>query len=298
MLNNLEAERKQKHQELEALQIEYDKLLNAANTKSEQEYYELGEMTEKKIKLQSQLESIQGQLQYSILSEQERENYLQTHFDDGVMTELHEELQNLKANIKTLQEEQAEIKYEIQILEEGGGYSELLHQFKQKKYELDEDVKEWAVYSIAQDILMSTINTYKNVHLPRMLTQADEFLAYLTNGRYTKIHLNPTGTGFLVESMDHTFFEANELSQATTEQLYVSIRLALAVTLYEKYQFPIIIDDSFVNFDAGRTEKVIELLKTLKGNQVLFFTCHAHLLPLFAKDRILPLEKGAVQIIS
>ncbi|MDV2887592.1 hypothetical protein RYX45_20680, partial [Alkalihalophilus pseudofirmus] len=73
-------------------------------------------------------------------------------------------------------------------------------------------------------------------------------------------------------------FEANELSQATTEQLYVSIRLALATTLYENYQFPIIIDDSFVNFDAGRTRKVIELLKKLAGNQILFFTCHEHLL--------------------
>lgn len=96
---------------------------------------------------------------------------------------------------------------------------------------------------------------------------------------------------FLIEDREHTFFEPNEVSQATSEQIYVALRLALATTLYEKYQFPIIIDDSFVNFDQKRTKKVIELLRELKGHQILFFTCHDHLLTHFQRDEVVFLSE-------
>jgi uncharacterized protein YhaN len=127
-----------------------------------------------------------------------------------------------------------------------------------------------------------------------MISKAEAFLSYLTDGNYQRIIPQPSGTGFLVERIDHTIFEANELSQATTEQVYVSIRLALATTLYEKYRFPIIIDDSFVNFDARRTQKVMDLLKQLKHNQILFFTCHVHLLDYFSQDQIINLQNGSI----
>jgi uncharacterized protein YhaN len=131
-----------------------------------------------------------------------------------------------------------------------------------------------------------------------MLAQAEEYLSFLTEEQYQRIHLQQSGTGFLIERSDHTLFESNELSQATTEQVYVSIRLALATTLYEKYCFPIIIDDSFVNFDANRTKKVLELLTTLQHNQILFFTCHTHLLPYFQPENVMYLHKDNVEVIS
>ena len=297
-LNDLEADLKQKSQELAHLQLEYNQLISSAKVETELQFYELGAKAEKKEKLIERLESLQSQLQYSILSEQDRENFLQIHPSDEVITEYNQEVHLLQTALKKRLEEQASIKYEIQVLEEGGVYSDILHQYKQKKYELEEAAKEWSVFCIAQEILVNTIEKYKNIHLPRMLSKAEEYLSFLTDGNYHRIHLRDSGSGFLVERKDYTIFEANELSQATTEQLYVAIRLAFAVTLYEKYHLPIIIDDSFVNFDAKRTEKVIELLKGMKRNQLLFFTCHKHLLPFFQRENVLFLEKGAVQIIS
>jgi uncharacterized protein YhaN len=297
-LADLEAELQQKKQEQGHLQLEYQKLLEDAKVESEQKYYELGEKAEKQGKLLERLESIQSQLHFSILSEPERDSYLQLQNAEELLNKCNQQIKGLQAKLKNLQEELASIKYEIQALEEGGLYSDILHHYKQKKFELEEAAKEWSVYSLAQDILVSTIERYKNIHLPRMLSKAEEYLSFLTNGSYQKIHLQKSGTGFLVEREDHTLFEANELSQATTEQLYLAVRLALATTLYENYHFPIVIDDSFVNFDAGRTEKVIQLLNQLDRNQILFFTCHSHILHYFKKENVLRLEKGAVQIIS
>ncbi|MCM3767359.1 AAA family ATPase [Neobacillus niacini] len=294
----MESDLQQKNKEQEQLEAEYIKLLGEANVETSQEFYELGEKAERRSELLDKLESLQGRLQFSILSKEECEHYLHIHNWDDLIEECQQRSRQLQARLKELQEAQAKVKVEIGLLEEGGTYSEILHLYKQKKFDLEEMAKEWAIYSLAQHILLETVEKYKSEHLPRMLEKAEEFLEFLTSGNYQRIHPHPIGIGFLVERKDHTLFEANELSQATTEQLYVSIRLALAITLYEKYQFPIIIDDGFVNFDAARTQRVIELLKSLGQKQILFFTCHQHLLPLFPKENIIQLDKGAVQIIS
>ncbi|MEH7110326.1 ATP-binding protein [Bacillus sp. JJ1764] len=298
LMQGLEAEIKHRANELDLLQAEYQKLIQEAGTDTEHQFYELGEKAYKTEELKEKLTALQKQLHYTILTEEEREVLLNVYKTDELISECNQESQKLRAKLKNLQEEQASIKHELQLLEEGGTYSDILHHFKQKKYELEEAAKEWTVYALAQKILKSTIDKYKNDYLPRMLKKAEDYFFFLTNGHYQRIHLHPIGIGFLVERDDHTLFEANELSQATTEQLYVSVRLALVTTLYDQYPFPIMIDDSFVNFDAGRTEKVINLLQQIKPNQILFFTCHSHLLPLFQKESILSLEKGTVQIIS
>ncbi|WP_026574450.1 ATP-binding protein [Bacillus sp. UNC438CL73TsuS30] len=297
-LLDLENELTQKKREQSHLKEEIKKLYNEAEASNDQQYYELGVKAEKQAKFKDRLKDIQKQLQFSIITEPERKSFLHLHNIEEKVVEQQKEAIRLKDRLTALQEEDASIKYEIQVLEEGGIYSELLHQFKQKKYELEEMAKEWSVYCLAQDILAKTVEKYKNTYLPRMLSKAEEYLFFLTEGRYHRIHLQKSGTGFLIERKDYTIFEANELSQATTEQVYVSIRLALATTLYEKYRFPIIIDDSFVNFDARRTQKIIELLKSLKQNQILFFTCHTHLLQNFSHENILLLNKGIVEIPS
>jgi uncharacterized protein YhaN len=294
-LADLEADLHQLKLERHHLESDLLQLFTEAAVENENAFYELGAKAERKAKLLERLEDIEKQLHHSFLSKVERESCLQIHDCDEKISEYINEVQDLQSRLTKLQEQQASLKYEIQMIEEGGLYSELLHQFKQKKYELEEDAKEWAVFCLAQNILVQTIEKYKNVHLPRMLSKAEEFLSFLTDGNYHRILLHQSGPGFLIERKDQMIFEANELSQATTEQVYVAIRLALATTLYEKYQFPIIIDDSFVNFDAKRTKKVISLLQQLKQNQILFFTCHQHLLQFFNKDDLLYLNNGAIE---
>ncbi|MDQ1004209.1 uncharacterized protein YhaN [Neobacillus niacini] len=297
-LDDLEADLNQMKREQAHLISEKKKLLEEANVEDEEAFYELGKKCETKFKHIERLKDIRKQLQYSFLKEDEIERLLQIHNVEEVLIQYHKRIETLSSRLMELQEKQAAANYQIQVLEEGGSYSELLHHYKQQKFELEEAAKEWSVFSLAQKILTKTVEKYKNVHLPRMLAKAEEYLYFLTEGQYQRIHMQQSGTGFLIERSDHTLFEANELSQATTEQVYVSIRLALAATLYERYHFPIIIDDSFVNFDANRTKKVMELLTTLQHNQILFFTCHTHLLPYFQPENVQYLHKGNVEVIS
>ncbi|WP_210364670.1 AAA family ATPase [Bacillus sp. REN3] len=185
----------------------------------------------------------------------------------------------------------AHVKHSMQLLEAGGIFSELLHKYRQLKHEFEEDAKEWAKYAVARDLLSKTIDRYKNERMPKMLAEAERFLAHLTEGNYIRVIPQDAGAGFFVERKDHLLFEANELSQATAEQVYVSIRLALAAIYFDRYPLPLIIDDSFVNFDHKRAARMMELLREFSGNQILIFTCHRHILDHFSESEILQLGK-------
>lgn len=278
--------------EIEHYNTERDELLQLAQANSVDEFRELGHLAEKKVMLTEQLKDVERQIKLSGFTEAEIEQYSELVNINQLINRMLEHLNELKGKIPALQRKLAEKKYEIQMLEEGGVYSDLLHKFKLEKAEFEAEAKEWAKFAIAKDLLERTIESFKKERLPQMLKKAEEFLIHLTDGNYVRIYPKHEGNGFLIERKDKLTFEANELSQATAEQVYVSIRLALAVTIYKKLSFPIIIDDSFVNFDENRTKKVIELLKNISNRQVLFFTCHKHLLTHFTEGQIVQLNKG------
>ncbi|MBT2662776.1 AAA family ATPase [Bacillus sp. ISL-45] len=247
----------------------------------------------------ARLEDIDHQLLASGISDEDREKILtgiplEEQIEDND-SKLGERKRELSAKIDLI----ADVKHKVKVLEEGGIYSELLHKYKQLQHEFTEDAKEWAKFAVARDLLSKTIDRYKDERMPRMLARAESFLSVLTDASYVRIIPQVTGSsGFLIERNDHVLFEANELSQATAEQVYVSIRLALAADHYERYPFPVIIDDSFVNFDQNRTARTIKLLREMsKNNQILIFTCHRHLLDYFTEKEIVNLQEKSTNIV-
>ncbi|MFE8696270.1 AAA family ATPase [Cytobacillus sp. FJAT-53684] len=277
--------------ELEHFQKEQENLLKLAKAETIEHYREIGHLAESKAKLEGQLMEVKRLINRAPFNENEMEEYMNLPNLESSIREHVDKLKNRKEMQPLLQSSLAKKKYEIQVIEEGGTYAELLHKYKQMKAELNKEAKEWAKYAIAKDLLVRTIESFKNERMPKMLNKAEEFLVFLTEGNYVRIYPQKEFNGFLIENKDHQLFEVNELSQATMEQIYVSFRLALAVTVYEKFPFPIIIDDSFVNFDHKRTEKMIALLKSFTNRQILYFTCHQHLLPHFSEEQILFVNK-------
>ncbi|WP_059172919.1 AAA family ATPase [Bacillus sp. FJAT-27445] len=271
-------------------------LFAQAGVDNEEDYHAAAKLAMKLEEKQARLNELRTELSFSILGKDEVEELLPIRNASGLIQELNEKIEYAKQEINRLQQRLAEVRYEVQAIEEGGTYSELLHSFRLAKSEFEEEAKEWAVYKVAGELLQRTTGRFREYHLPRLLKQAGVYLGSLTGGRYRRLFLAPAGTGFLIERADNTRFEANELSQATTEQVYVSLRLALAETIYEKFSFPLIIDDSFVNFDGERTARMIELLKGLDGRQVLFFTCHSHLLRHFGEGQVHHLDKSHANI--
>lgn len=289
--HDLKEEVHQYQHEMDRLQAEKARLFSLAKVESSEQYREKGVISVKKSKLVERGIVIKQQLSFSSITAVEKEEFAQLKDPDEHLSTLLQKQQGFEGMRVSIQDQLAAMKHQISLLEEGGTYSELLHRYKQAESELNEDAKDWARYAVAKDLLGKAVEEYKNKRLPELIHRAESYLNFLTDGNYCHIHAIKEGASFLIESKDHTLYEPNELSQATSEQIYVALRFALATTLYDKYQFPIIIDDSFVNFDHLRTRKVFELLQKLPGHQILFFTCHQHLLSFFDKEQVIHLQQ-------
>ncbi|HEX6922321.1 MAG TPA: hypothetical protein VF149_00740, partial [Bacillales bacterium] len=101
--------------------------------------------------------------------------------------------------------------------------------------------------------------------------------------------------GFIVERMDGIRFSPNQLSRGTAEQLYLAVRLALARIYQSPSPYPMIMDDILVNFDSHRSGKAAQTIReAATHHQILFFTCHAHLLEHFSKGEILSIEPASL----
>jgi uncharacterized protein YhaN len=188
---------------------------------------------------------------------------------------------------KVLLTELAKVKLQKKQLEEAGTYSSLLQQLETKKAELNGKVKKWAKLAIAKDVLQRTKDFYRKVRLPEVIQRAESLFSTLTNQAYIHLFLQDKSSEFIVERKDGARFSPEELSQATSEQLYLSLRLALVNYYQSPVSLPLIIDDSFVNFDEVRfrvTMKVVEEIS--KERQVIFLTCHHQALQSFEAHSI------------
>ncbi|MDV5066801.1 ATP-binding protein [Bacillus sp. W1] len=277
-------------EQLKQLLVERDSLWHIAESTNEEMFLEAGKLAEKREDAEKQVGRLLPQI--DLLEQRLTSLSLAEHYEaDGYDEKLKQELtavQNCLTKEKELTERIAQHRMEIANLEEGSTYGDLLHEWEMKKAQVREQVKKWAAYAAAKTVLTKTKQYYHEVHLPRILQKSEEYFVYLTGGRYSKIFSPSEAEPFIVERNDGMRFYSHELSQATAEQLYLSLRFALANTF--EHDYPFIIDDSFVHFDAVRTNRTIELIKEIaKDRQVIFFTCHAHLLAYFTEKQIIKL---------
>lgn len=109
-----------------------------------------------------------------------------------------------------------------------------------------------------------------NERFPKMLTDAKEYLRLLTNNRYNDIKIDKK---LSVIRADGKTIKVKYLSRGTQEQLYFALKLAFVQQIKDQIKLPILIDDSFVNFDDQRTGQIEQLLKQIaQTTQVLIFT--------------------------
>ena len=167
-----------------------------------------------------------------------------------------------------------ELQAKVQQLEASEDSSQLSLTYEMDKNLLNEQAKEWAVFKLVQTALQKAKQAYQEKHFANVMTLTGTYFKQLTEGRYQKVH-PPEGNGlFQVEASKNMRYTVEELSQGTIDQLYVSLRFAIAKAMRDQFDLPLLIDDAFVHFDKNRTERTIRLMEQLsREQQVIFFTC-------------------------
>jgi hypothetical protein len=138
---------------------------------------------------------------------------------------------------------------------------------------------------VACKILDHIRSTYESQRQPETLQEASGYLQRLTQGRYQRVW-TPLGENTLrVDDAEGRSLPVEILSRGTREQLFLSLRMALAAGYARRgAALPLVLDDVLVNFDADRASAAAAVLRDFAaaGHQLLVFTCHQHISNIFA----------------
>ena len=126
--------------------------------------------------------------------------------------------------------------------------------------------------TIALDTLAQARSSLQRRFAPRITQRAQEILSALTENRY---HSLTMGEDFSLQAgagQEDVLHDAIWRSDGTVDQLYLSLRLAVAEELTP--EAPLVLDDALVRFDDGRMAQALKILKEMaKNKQVICFTC-------------------------
>ena len=101
-----------------------------------------------------------------------------------------------------------------------------------------------------------------------------EYFSTITDGRYESVNYDETSNSLEVKRDSGITLSPAELSQATFDQLYFSVRVAFAKQLLDPHTGFLVLDDAFLASDSTRLQRQGKILKDLQdeGWQIAYFT--------------------------
>lgn len=149
----------------------------------------------------------------------------------------------------------------------------------QKAYKLEKALQ------IAADSFQPAMKNYHVEIAEKSFDEASKIFSKITDNRYEKIEGSfKNGDDFEISVKDANgkTLKVVSLSQGAFDQLYLSLRLALAKAAFTATNFPFFFDETFSDFDDSRLENSLKILVDLvmKGslNQIIITTCQERIL--------------------
>ena len=272
-LNDLIIQVQDKKNQLAKNKIELSKLFAANKVANFAEFTDLKKEAEEQEQLKMKIEALKNDLQADLA---QLEKIAQ---DPAALKEnkaqLEEQIAYKQDQINNLHAENAKLENQMNVLANSDKYFAEKQKLADLESSLNENVKEYLANLLTSNWIARGLDLASNERFPKMLEDAKKYFKLLTGGRYVDIELDKK---LKVKRADGKKFEVEYLSRGTSEQLYFALKLAFVEQVADKIALPILIDDAFVNFDAQRTNYIVELLKELaKKTQVLIFTARQDL---------------------
>jgi uncharacterized protein YhaN len=174
-------------------------------------------------------------------------------------------------------------KNDLARLDGSGEAASLTDQLFRKRSQLAAEVDRYVPLVFAKHLLSEAVRRFEREHQPEMIATVSRLINQMTAGRYIEFDRTTGNTqGILIRRHDGAERTPEQLSSGTREQLYLAIRLAYVLHYCQQNEpLPIVMDDVLVNFDDGRVRQTLmTLAEVAKSVQILFFTCHPHMVAL------------------
>jgi uncharacterized protein YhaN len=142
---------------------------------------------------------------------------------------------------------------------------------------------DYAVHRAAAWLCSEIRNEFMTGMKDELLVKADGILRQLTGEDYQRIIPSDNLSDFSFVLKDGSRQENSQiLSRGTREQVFLAVRLGRILEMQPP--LPVIIDDSFVNFDCAHLKNAVDVIGSLsRTHQVFIMTCHPHLVELFTQ---------------
>ena len=262
-------------------QREMDTLLNLVQAKNAEEFAEKVNAHEHHDQIAKEWERVKQDLRMYAGGEEEFEalwHALETgQYDQWMETHntLSRRIEEESAKLGELQRSQGAIDNEIFRLAGDDSMTSALQKKEKLEAELKSALEEWLTLMYTEELLTRAQTIYESGRQPQIMKMANEFLKDMTMGKYS-LHMADNGKDIFIEDSTHAVKNEKIWSSGTGDQVFLAIRLAMALSFGEQIEpLPIVLDDIFVRFDEKRQRETLRFLMELgKKQQIFLFTCH------------------------
>lgn len=262
-------------------QREMDTLLNLVQAKNAEEFAEKVNAHEHHDQIAKEWERVKQDLRMYAGGEEEFEalwHALETgQYDQWMETHntLSRRIEEESAKLGELQRSQGAIDNEIFRLAGDDSMTSALQKKEKIEAELKSALEEWLTLMYTEELLTRAQTIYESGRQPQIMKMANEFLKDMTMGKYS-LHMVDNGKDIFIEDSTHAVKNEKIWSSGTGDQVFLAIRLAMALSFGEQIEpLPIVLDDIFVRFDEKRQRETLRFLMELgKKQQIFLFTCH------------------------
>ena len=174
---------------------------------------------------------------------------------------LKKEIDNIEKEIDSIEDVTKRLS---EIEEEIDFYQDKIEQNKEKIM----------VANIAIENIKLISDYIRGDFMPLLKNAISENFSYVTGGRYKEVLIDEDMNISVINADNNEIVEISSLSGGTLDQLYISLRLGLSNLISSNKKIPLILDDSFIQYDEERLKKSLEILDKEKNRrQVILFTC-------------------------
>lgn len=262
---------KQDQQDLKELGLQLQTLFAQANVKNMADYDAVYKDSLEQAKIRTQVEALKKSLNDD-LTQLTKTNPAEL---EQQLHELNDQIAAANNEVSDLQQQNAQVQVKLNNLADSTAVFEARQDLANTETNFESSSKEYLANLLAAKWIGRSLDLASNERFPKMLKAAKEYLALLTGGRYVDLEL---GKKLTVIRKDGKKRDVKYLSRGTAEQLYFALKLAFVEQIKDEINLPILIDDSFANFDDHRIKYIEQLLKKIsENNQVLIFTAQENL---------------------
>lgn len=195
------------------------------------------------------------------------------------LDEIEQRLDAIEEEQEELRGEKADLNQRLDSLRSAEDVEDAHETIHRGRHELVPLAEEYAVNRLAEHFLDELYERYIDRTTGPLLAEASDVFERMTDGEYASIVTDDDieDLDFVTLLSDGDSQTPAELSRATVEQLFLAIRIARI--RQESQPLPVILDDSFTNFDPGHRQRTLQVVSELADeNQVFLLTCHPEII--------------------